>query len=1084
MRSSLPFRLLVISSLLPLLLSLAGYAQKEKETDPAAAEAQPKTDPTLEQYFVANGAYNRKLYPVAIQQYQAFLKAHPEHPKGDLARRGLALSHYASKQYKEASAPLATLLAKEALDPTISRERLVMMQGQCLLITNQKEQSKALYIAEISTLKTPAYLNAALASISDVSFSAGAWDEVVDWTTKLLAANPDKARAARGHYQQGYAHYQLKAPELAIESLSKIQSLDADPVWTTRGLYLSGDCYNQLKKSEEAMQAFEKALPGLKGKDAIECRYRLGLTRFVLKQYEKSAEDLSAYLTADSKGRHAGEAQLYLARTHLEQGDLQTAGEQLASLVAGEGKVAARSSLWYARVFTRAEPADYDRASAILGTATKAHSESLIINDLRFDYANSLMARTEPDWEEALASLTLLRAENDFGQQGEVLSQISVCQQKLGKNEESLASNNKFLAEHSEHRLVAEARFMKAENLFLLGRRDEASKSYAAFLDAHAEHPNRLAAIFRQAQIHHAEGRWAECIETSAAIVAADPKGSLYDQLPFMIGDSLFRQEKWEQAVEPLSTFLSKRVTTSDEETTVKTGANVDIALIQLAVCHDRGDRKEAALAQLDIVINNYPDTTSQLPLALAEQGRLAYEIDDLALAREALEKFRELDTSENKLFSESAAKQRPRVNYYLGWVEALEGKYPAAAASFKAVVDAQANHPLAPDAALQHGIALFNGGNLEEASAQFQAVLTGYNKHPKLARVVYHLGLSLARQKLYTEAAKQFQRINEEFAESDFADHALYEWAWCERGDKRQEEAVKLYQILLKDHSDSSLAPKVQGELAELNLDKGAQDKIIADLSATLETVEETSLREELRYQLASAHFKKGDYSSAAAQFITLLEDYPESRFLASMHFQAGESQLQLQQVEKAQAQFTAAVGIEGSPQSLVESITMRLAETQALTGQHSDAAASYQTFLEKFPESRWTRNARFGFAFATENSGDPTAALVEYAKILDEPKTDLWTARSRFQTGSCHAALEKNNQAVIEFVKVEISYPQYPQWQAQAVLEIGKILLVQDKPDQAKERFQEVLSRFAKEEAAAAAKELLGFLKAPEAN
>ena len=71
-----------------------------------------------------------------------------------------------------------------------------------------------------------------------------------------------------------------------------------------------------------------------------------------------------------------------------------------------------------------------------------------------------------------------------------------------------------------------------------------------------------------------------------------------------------------------------------------------------------------------------------------------------------------------------------------------------------------------------------------------------------------------------------------------------------------------------------------------------------------------------------------------------------------------------------------------------------------------------------------------------------------------------------------------------MIEFVKVEISYPQYPQWQAQAVLEIGKILLAQDKPDQAKERFQEVLSRFAKEEAAAAAKELLGFLKTPEAN
>ena len=294
----------------------------------------------------------------------------------------------------------------------------------------------------------------------------------------------------------------------------------------------------------------------------------------------------------------------------------------------------------------------------------------------------------------------------------------------------------------------------------------------------------------------------------------------------------------------------------------------------------------------------------------------------------------------------------------------------------------------------------------------------------------------------------------------------------------------MKLYEALLKDHSDSTLAPKVQGELAELNLDKSAQDKIITDLSATLEKVKEASLREELRYQLASAHFKKGDYSSAAEQFDSLLEDYPESRFLASMHFQAGESQLQLEEIEKAQGHFTEAAGIEGSPQSLVESITMRLAETQALTGQHSEAAASYQTFLEKFPDSRWTRNAQFGFAFATENGGGAAAALLEYAKILEEPKTDLWTVRSRFQTGSCQVTLKKSDQAVIEFVKVEISYPQYPKWQAQAVVEIGKILLGQEKPEQAKERFEEVLSRFAKEKAATAAKDLLESMKVSDAN
>ena len=83
-----------------------------------------------------------------------------------------------------------------------------------------------------------------------------------------------------------------------------------------------------------------------------------------------------------------------------------------------------------------------------------------------------------------------------------------------------------------------------------------------------------------------------------------------------------------------------------------------------------------------------------------------------------------------------------------------------------------------------------------------------------------------------------------------------------------------------------------------------------------------------------------------------------------------------------------------------------MRLAETQALTGQHEEAKTTYAAFMEVFPESRWARNARFGLAFATENGGDSANAIPEYKKLLDDPKVDLWTVRSRFQTGECQAS------------------------------------------------------------------------------
>ena len=139
--------------------------------EPAAQEAPAaKDDPALEPYYVANGAYNRKLYPVAITQYEEFLAKHPKHAKADLARQGLALSQYALKQYEKAMPHLAALLARESLDEQISRERLVMLQGQCLLLTGKRDEARDLFVEEIDTLKADAYRAGALAAVCDVSF--------------------------------------------------------------------------------------------------------------------------------------------------------------------------------------------------------------------------------------------------------------------------------------------------------------------------------------------------------------------------------------------------------------------------------------------------------------------------------------------------------------------------------------------------------------------------------------------------------------------------------------------------------------------------------------------------------------------------------------------------------------------------------------------------------------------------------------------------------------------------------------------------------------------------------------------------
>jgi len=1044
-------------------------------------------DPILEQYFIANAAYNRKLYPVAVEQYKQFLQKNASHPKADLARRGLAISLYALKLYDKAMPEFATLLAKPNLEKSINRERLIMLQSQCMLNSGRKEEARKLFIAQLKNLKTPSFKTAALAAICDVSFEKSEWVLVVEWTAKLSASKPSPTQAARALYQRGFAFYQTKKYKESVDALAKVSGLETSLQWKTLSAYLLGECHTILKEYEKAEPAFAAALPGMSGNDGAECQYQLGFTRFRLNKYELAIPDFEAYLKLakpDDKGKPApyvDDAKFYIARSLLELEEYGKADKKFSPLAMGDSPVTAKSNLWWARVFSRRQD-NFDRSAQILGEYIKRlgnkANKLTIIDDIQFDYANALMGSKSPDWKLAQTALQQIEHRRVFGQMAEVMAQRATCLHKLKDYANSFNAANSYLKAFSDHSLAGDTRFLRGENLYLLNRGDEAAKAFTEFINAHKDHASVFVARMRIAQIHHLAKRWPQALASAGPLLAQKPEGRFFAQLSFVVGDCHFRQEKWETSIKPLEDFVARLVEIKEKgKPKVTEGPNLDTALIQLAVAYDRTGKRDLALGHLLTLVDHYPAVTPHLPLALSEQGRLAFQTGDLKRARSALERFLKEDKANTAPFNKTAPAQRTRVNYYLGWVNATEKKYEEASEHFSKVPH---NDPLGSDAALQHGISLINAEDFQLASKHFPQMLKRFKEHEKLSLVVYYSGLSAAKLKDWANASTYFKRVTEEYPKSEFADQALYEWAWAERARKRNKEATELYEKLLATHPKSPLVVKVQSEMAELNIDVGAQDKVIAELTATLKTVEDESLKESIRIQLASAHFKKKDHELAARMFEQLLVDYPKSKLRASMLFQAGESRFIIKETVLARDHFAAAAKISGLDPVLAETVSMRLGETQALTGEHKQAVNTYREFLRRFGESKWLRNAQFGLGYALENSDKHQEAIVEYGKLfLDAKRIDLWTVRGRFQTGECYFNLQQYEKAVAEFVNIEINFKKYPSWRAKSVLEMGRVLLAQKKREDAVQRFKEVITRYGEEKAAIVARQYLDQLR-----
>ena len=1055
---------------------------------PGSLQAQQK-DPALDLYYLATGAYNRKLYPAAIGGFQEFLQKHADHPKADQARQGIALSFYAQRQYDQAIPHLTALLTKGNLPKEISRDRIILMQGQCLMRGGQKDQARAHFIKEAGRLQNPGYKASALGAICDICFGKQEWEEVDQWVAKLLQAKLSPNQMARGLYQQGFANYQLKRYEKAAEILEKVTPVTADAIWKTRSSYLLGECYTVIKDHDKAEPAFVAALPGLEGADKAECHYRLGVTRFILEKWALAMEQFEAFLLEEPKARpedqkkenpHIQESHLYAGRCLLEQGEFQKAQKRLQRLLEVDGSLGARANLWHARVFSRPEDPSYDRAAAALEPAVKKYSSvSPIIDDLRFDYANALMSRKNPDWKTAAQTLGRING-GVFGQFAEVLSQRATCYHKLQDFNTSLNLANEFIDRFKDHEMAGDTRFLRAENMFLLNQLDPAIQAYHEFLNAHKEHTHHLAASFRIAQIHHHQGRWDQSLASAKPLLARKPEGPLFAQLAFLVGNCHFRKQQWMECLEPLEAFVATRVTNQGENNEkVVADPNVDTALIQLAVAYDRTEDSVKALEHLETLTRVYPKPTPHLPLALAELGRLAFQKENLPLARRALERFLSEDKQNKDPFKDGAPPQRSRVNYFLGWVNATEEKFESAAIHF-GLVAKHHQHELAADAALQQGIAYVKMQKFEEAAKVFPQILQRYPEHEKIQRVTYYAGLSLARLEQWSAAASYLRKVADTWPDSDFADQALYEWAWCERNQKREAEAVKLYERFLAKYKESSFLIKVQSELASLNLKSGAQDMVIERLTKALAGVEDETLREDLRYQLASAHYSKGDFEKSAGMFEQLLADYPESKLRASMLFQAGESRYRLKETVAAREHFSRGAKAKGLKPDLAESMTMRLGEMQTATNDHENARKTYQNFIGRFRESKWKRNATFGLAWSLENTDKPSEAIRQYALLLDPAEPiDLWTVRARFQTGECYFNMQKYEEAVKEFLNVEIHYKKFPAWQAKGILEIGRVLLAQNKREEAKQRFKDVIKRYPKEKASIVAGQYLDQLR-----
>ena len=1059
------------------------------------ASAQEKRDPALDKYHSANSLCARRFYKFAVAEYKDFLTKYPEHAKVPKAKWGLAISLYNLGKSKEAEPLFKGLVGSREIP---DQEMLHNLWGSCLLEQKSFAEAEKAFTWSIKNAKDPASARTVNARVGlmDALYLQNKWDEVIKVSDEMLKSAPNSPHLPKIRYEGAVARAKLKQYAPAVKVFQEIVEGSKDAALVHRAIFQQAECKRQTDKLAEATDLYEAAAKTKKGIYSEYAHYNLGLVLFLQKKHVDVITELAEFRKAYPKTKLHWEAKLYVGRAHLELKDYKKAQGVLKPLTT-QGSVTGAATLWLAR--THARQNQHANVVALLTPA-------VAVENVKFQKDPSLSGML---YELASAHMNMRKYEAAAGVyvrartvgKGDELIEFhrlqAYCLHRGGKFVESMALCDDFLKKYPKHAKVPDVILTKAENLMLLKQEAQALPLYDKFLSTAEKHKDANFARLRRAQIYAGQKKWTNATENLVALLEGDHTAPIFNQAWFLAGDCYLQLKEWDKAIEAFEAFIKEE----------PNQANVDTAMCNLALAHQRKDNPEKAMEVLtELITEHYgwpiikkskppvkgkkgkkpkgpkqparkkrPEAQcAHLQKARVELGRLLYEAGRFDEARDVL-----LDA----LGTYQKLKQAGDGNaeYYLGWI-ALKQDRKGEAAKYFAALGKFPKHAFAADASLQAAIVQIRNNNIAPALVTLQKLLQDNPQHPKADQATYYVGLCHARLGKFTEALPYLKTVLTTYATSDKADNAMYWQARCqEKGDKETGPplAVETLKAFLRKFPKSEMLTDAILDLSKLEYDAKEYDRVIERmtelLGAELDKPVAAALRNRALYLLGWGYFKTKKMDAGAKAFEAMTKTGAKGgKMSPSAYFQAGEARMRLKEYAQALEHFSKAVSAAKPPSDIHASSLLRRADCEALMNEWKKSQATARLFLTTYAKHKLAPHGHFTLGWAMENQKQYPKAIESYRAVTAAGKNNAVTARAQFQIGECFFALNKLDEAVRELARVESKYT-FPEWSAKALLELGRVREAQDMEEKAMARYKEVITRFPKTAAATVAKNLL---------
>ena len=232
--------------------------------------------------------------------------------------------------------------------------------------------------------------------------------------------------------------------------------------------------------------------------------------------------------------------------------------------------------------------------------------------------------------------------------------------------------------------------------------------------------------------------------------------------------------------------------------------------------------------------------------------------------------------------------------------------------------------------------------------------------------------------------------------------------------------------------------------------------------------------LLDKIRLRLGTCYASLGKSKEAIDQF-DVIAGNPKSQFVAQAKYRSGECNFILGNMDKAIASlavFRDKPEFQNVP-DVTDRALIRLGNALAEQKKWDLSRQALETAANRFPNSPWIHEARYGVAWAQQKTGQFEPAVNTYRLVISGTASEL-AAKSHLQIGLCRLEQKKYAEAVASFLTVSTTFD-YPELSAAALTEAGRALADDNKLAEAQKLWKEVVTKYPKSEWAVVAQKRL---------